>query len=64
MFHTSFFSDKKYINSRISIFGNWMDIFLQEKLKNESKDVDFNIENNNWINAKLLNVVIILIDKS
>lgn len=64
MFHTSFFSDKKYINSRISIFGNWMDIFLQEKLKNESKDVDFNIENNNWINAKLSNVVIILIDKS
>lgn len=64
MFHTSFFSDKKYINSRISIFGNWMDIFLQEKLKNESKDVDFNIENNNWINAKLLNVVIILIDKN
>lgn len=64
MFHTSFFSDKKYINSRISIFGNWMDIFLQEKLKNESKDVDFNIEYNNWINAKLSNVVIILIDKS
>lgn len=64
MFHTSFFSDKKYINSRISIFGNWMDIFLQEKLKNESKDVDFNIENNNWINAKLSNVVIILIDKN
>lgn len=64
MFHTSFFSDKKYVNSRISIFGNWMDIFLQKKLKNESKDVDFNIENNNWINAKLSNVVIILIDKS
>lgn len=64
MFHTSFFSDKKYVNSRISIFGNWMDIFLQEKLKNESKDVDFNIENNNWINAKLSNVVIILIDKN
>lgn len=64
MFHTSFFSDKKYINSRISIFGNWMDIFLQEKLKNESKDVDFNIENNNWKNAKLSNVVIILIDKN
>lgn len=62
MFHTSFFSDKKYVNSRISIFGNWMDIFLQEKLKNESKDV--NIENNNWINAKLSNVVIILIDKN
>lgn len=41
-----------------------MDIFLQEKLKNENKDVDFNIENNNWINAKLSNVVIILIDKN